>query len=58
MKEGLANTDYHFATVVQNQYKMGFEAVKTAAEAAQGKAPSERNVDTSITIMDSSNYKQ
>ena len=58
MKEGLANKDYHFATVVQNQYKMGFEAVKTAAEAAQGKAPGERNVDTGITIMDSNNYKQ
>ncbi len=58
VKEALQNKDYHFATVVQNQYQMGFEAVKTAKEAAEGKAPAMRNVDTGVTIMDHNNYKK
>ena len=58
VKEALQNKDYHFATVVQNQYQMGYEAVKTAQEAAEGKAPAMRNVDTGITITDHSNYKK
>ncbi len=58
MKEGLANKDYHFATVQQNQYQMGYEAVKTALEAAQGKAPAVRNTDTGVTIVDHNNFKK
>lgn len=51
-KEALANTDYHVATVKQNEYKMGYDAVQTALDVANGKTVSERNVDTGISVVD------
>ena len=55
---GIVNKDYKIASVVQNQYKMGFEAVKTGIAAAEGKAPAAKDVDTGIKIIDNANYKR
>lgn len=57
-KEGLANPDFSIATVKQNQYRMGYDAVKSALDAANGKTLKERDVDTGITIVDHSNYNK
>lgn len=51
-KEALHNTDYHVATVKQNEYKMSFDAVQTALDVANGKTVSERIVDTGISIVE------
>lgn len=56
-KEGLVDESFPLATVKQNQYKMGYEAVKTAVEAAGGKTVAAKDVDTGITIVDHSNYQ-
>ena len=53
----LKDGSYHFATIAQNPEKMGYEAVKAAAALADGKAVSERDVNTGITIMDAKNFK-
>ena len=53
----LKDGSYHFATIAQNPEKMGYEAVKAAAALVDGKAVSERDVNTWITIMDAKNFK-
>lgn len=53
----LKDGSYHFATIAQNPEKMRYEAVKVAAALADGKAVSERDVNTRITIMDAKNFK-
>lgn len=55
---GLAEPDYSIAVAVQNQYQMGYDAVIAAAAAANGSAPSKREVNTGISIVDKSNYKK
>lgn len=50
--------DYKAATIVQNQYKMGFEAVKTAAELANGAKASGKITDTGIQVLNAANIAQ
>lgn len=57
-KEGLADSSFPLATIRQNQYQMGYDAVKAAIDAANGKAPSTKDVDTGITVVDHSNYSK
>lgn len=56
--ELIANADFAAASVVQNQYNMGFEAVKTANDLLQGKKPAQQDVDTGVKIVNAGNYKE
>lgn len=54
----IAAPDYVGATIVQNQYKMAFEAVKTAKAITEGSKPAKKDVDTGIVVVDENNQKQ
>ncbi|MEM1484342.1 ABC transporter substrate-binding protein [Oscillospiraceae bacterium PP1C4] len=43
------------STVVQKQYMMGYDGVKTAVELAQGKAPAEKVIDTGVLVVNAAN---
>lgn len=51
IKEG----QFEVATVLQKQYLMGYEGVKTAFDLAQGKAPAEKLIDTGVMVVDKTN---
>lgn len=51
----IANADYKAASIVQDQYKMGLEAVKAATSIANGSKPSGNITDTGIVIVDKQN---
>lgn len=55
---GLQNKNYNIATAVQNEYKMGFEALKAAVGAIDGKLPAQKDVNTGITIVDKNTYSK
>ncbi|MDO4179312.1 MAG: substrate-binding domain-containing protein [Phascolarctobacterium sp.] len=50
-KEMIKNSAYHCSTIVQNQYKMGFEGVKAAASNIGKDVKQSLTVDTGITIV-------
>ena len=56
--KGIENPDYKVATILQNQHKMGEEAVKAALAAAEGKQAAVKDVDTGITVVDDKNFKK
>lgn len=56
---GLEDKNYSIAVAVQNQYKMGYEAVMAAAAAAKdGSKPAQKLVNTGIRMADKNNYKK
>ena len=56
---GLEDKNYSIAVAVQNQYKMGYEAVMAAAAAAKdGSKPAQKLVNTGIRMVDKNNYKK
>lgn len=53
----IADANFIGATVVQNQYKMATEAVKTAKILAQGGKVDNKDVDTGIVVVNKNNQK-
>lgn len=53
----IADSNFIGATIVQNQYKMAVESVKTAKAIADGNKPAKKDVDTGIVIVDEDNQK-
>lgn len=47
--------EYNVASVVQRQYFMGYDGVKTALDLANGNAVSEKSIDTGVIIVDNEN---
>lgn len=47
--------DYNVASVVQRQYFMGYDGVKTALSIANGEEVTEKTVDTGVVLVDSNN---
>lgn len=56
--ELIADPKFNASSVVQNQYNMGFEAVKTAAQMLKGQKPAKQDVDTGVKIVNAENYKE
>lgn len=54
----IADKNYIGATVVQNQYKMAVEAVKTAKVLAEGGKVEKKDVDTGIVVVNKINQKE
>jgi ribose transport system substrate-binding protein len=46
---------FEVATVLQKQYMMGYEGVKTAVDLANGKKPSQKLIDTGVQVVDKTN---
>jgi ribose transport system substrate-binding protein len=53
----LISGGYLLATMVQNPYVMGYEGVKVAVSALQGKEPAQKAFDTGVTIVIKDNLK-
>ncbi len=51
IKEG----EFTVSTVLQKQYLMGYEGVKTAYELSKGNAPAEKLIDTGVMIVNKDN---
>ncbi|MDF2523959.1 MAG: putative solute-binding component of transporter [Clostridiales bacterium] len=49
---------YEVATVLQKQYMMGYEGVKTAVDLANGKKPSQKLIDTGTLVVDKENINK
>lgn len=47
--------EYDVASVVQRQYFMGYDGVKTALELANGGTVAERTIDTGVMLVDNTN---
>ena len=50
--------EYDVASVVQRQYYMGYDGVKTALELANGGSVSEKTVDTGVIVVDGENVDE
>lgn len=48
----LIKNDFLVATMAQNPDVMGYEGVKTAADALDGKEPASKNLDTGVSVLD------
>jgi ribose transport system substrate-binding protein len=46
---------FEVATVLQKQYMMGYEGVKTAFDLANGKKPAQKLIDTGVQVVDKVN---
>lgn len=46
---------FEVATILQKQYMMGYEGVKTAMDLANGKKPSQKLIDTGVQVVDKTN---
>ncbi len=57
LAELIADPEIKAAAIVQNQYNMAVESVKTAADILNGKKPAEKNVDTGVDVVTIDNYK-
>lgn len=55
--KGIKSPDYKVATIMQNQYNMGFEAAKAVKDLTEGKKPATKDVDTGIVVVDETNIK-
>lgn len=54
--EDLIRTEgFQVSTVLQKQYLMGYEGVKTAFDLANGKQPAEKLIDTGVMVVDKTN---
>ncbi|WP_313135016.1 ABC transporter substrate-binding protein [Anaerocolumna sp.] len=47
--------EFEVATVLQKQYLMGYEGVKTAIALSEGKQPEEKLIDTGVMVVDKEN---
>lgn len=47
--------EFNVATIVQKQYLMGYEGVKTAVKLAQGETVAEKTIDTGVLVVDKVN---
>lgn len=47
--------EFNVASVVQRQYFMGYDGVKTALKLAQGEAVEEKKIDTGVILVDKTN---
>lgn len=47
--------EFDVASVVQRQYFMGYDGVRTALEMANGAAPAEKTIDTGVVLVDAAN---
>ena len=47
--------EFDVASVVQRQYFMGYDGVKTALKLAQGEAVEEKKIDTGVILVDKTN---
>lgn len=54
----IADPKFNASSVVQNQYNMGVEAVKTAVQMLNGQKPAKQDVDTGVKIVNIDNYKE
>lgn len=54
----IADPQVHASSVVQNQYNMGAEAIKTAVQMLKGQKPAKQDVDTGVKIVNIDNYKE
>lgn len=50
--------EYNVASVVQRQYFMGYDGVKTALELANGGSVGEKTIDTGVILVDQENVDQ
>jgi ribose transport system substrate-binding protein len=55
MRGMIRSGDYAVSTMLQNQYFMGYNGVKTALEIINGTAPAEKKIDTGLMIVNSTN---
>jgi ribose transport system substrate-binding protein len=46
---------FEVATILQKQYMMGYEGVKTAIDLANGKKPAQKLIDTGVQVVDKAN---
>lgn len=46
---------FEVATILQKQYLMGYDGVKTAVDLANGKKPAQKQVDTGTMVVDKNN---
>ena len=51
----IRNGEFDVASVVQRQYFMGYDGVKTALELANGGSVPEKTIDTGVVLVDSKN---
>lgn len=51
----IRSNEYNVASVVQRQYFMGYDGVKTALSLANGEEIAEKTVDTGVVLVDSTN---
>lgn len=51
----IRSNEYNVASVVQRQYFMGYDGVKTALALAMGEEVTEKTVDTGVVLVDSKN---
>lgn len=51
----IRNGEYDVASVVQRQYFMGYDSVKTAIELANGGTVAEKTIDTGVVLVDLDN---
>lgn len=51
----IRNGEYDVTSVVQRQYFMGYDGVKTALELANGQEVAEKTIDTGVILVDSEN---
>ena len=47
--------EYDVASVVQRQYFMGYDGVKTALSLANGEELEEKTIDTGVVLVDNTN---
>ena len=51
----IRSNEYDVASVVQRQYFMGYDGVKTAVELANGQTVEDKTIDTGVVLVDSKN---
>lgn len=55
MESMIRDGKFEVATILQKQYKMGYDGVKTAVDLANGKKPAQKQIDTGVQVVDKVN---
>lgn len=55
IKTMIEGGEFNVATIMQKQYLMGYEGVKTAVKLAQGETIPEKTIDTGVLVVDKAN---
>jgi ribose transport system substrate-binding protein len=55
MESMIRDGKFEVATILQKQYKMGYDGVKTAVDLANGKKPAQKQIDTGVQVVDKAN---